>query len=283
MQPLLKVENLRKNYGSFEAVKGIDFTIEEGTCLGLLGSNGAGKSSTIRILIGQMQPTSGQVCVLGINPSLEPKKLHSFTGYVPDNQNLYKTLTVEQNVKIFANLYKKGDKEVEEILKKVQLYDRRKTRVSELSRGLTQRVLIARALVHRPKLLFLDEPTTGLDPSFAEVIYLVLEEAKKQGTTILLTTHLMNDVERLSDKIVFMDKGEKIEEGSLFDLKQKYSEPYVEVKIEKNGQIETRRFHKDKDITRELAILQSEGKILSVHTHESGVSDIFVKLGNNKK
>lgn len=143
MPDLLIVEKLKKNYGSLEAVKALDFSIEEGTCFGLLGSNGAGKSTTIGIIIGQIQPTSGQVCVMGINPSVESKKLHSLIGYVPDRQNLYDSLTVEQNIHIFARLYKKGWRETEHIMEKVQIFDRRKTKVSKLSRGLKQRVLIA--------------------------------------------------------------------------------------------------------------------------------------------
>ena len=283
MSALLKVEKLKKNYGSLEAVKDLDFNIEEGTCFGLLGSNGAGKSTTIGIITGQIQPTSGQVCVMGINPCIEAKELHSWIGYVPDRQNLYDSLTVEQNIHIFASLYKKGWKETEHIMEKVQIIDRRKTKVSKLSRGLKQRVLIARALVHNPKLMFLDEPTRGLDPSFAEIVYIILENVKKQGVTVLLTTHLMNDVERLCDRVLFMDKGQKIEEGSLSYLKQKYSEPdLVDVKVEINGKMETHHFPLD-ELSRGLDELKTKGKIVNVRHRESKIQDIFVKLISHKE
>ena len=283
MSSLLTVEKLKKNYGSLEAVKDLDFNIKEGTCFGLLGSNGAGKSTTIGVVTGQIQPTSGQIRVMGINPSVEPKKLHSLIGYVPDRQNFYDSLSVEQNIHIFASLYKKGWKETEHIMEKVQIFDRRKTKISKLSRGLKQRVLIARALVHNPKIMFLDEPTRGLDPSFAEIIYIILEDIKKQGTTVLLTTHLMNDVERLCDRVLFMDKGQKIEEGTLSYLKQKYSEPgFVDVKVEINGKLETRQFPLDQ-LSRALEELRTKGKIVNVSSRESRIQDIFVKLIGNKK
>ena len=195
MAELLSIKNLNKSYGSFQALKGLDFSILEGQCVGLLGSNGAGKSTTIRIITGQLKPTSGEVSVLGINPSTHPKKIHPSIGYIPDTQTLYEDLTVETNISIFSSLFGKENTSVDEILEKVQLVEKKKEKVKKLSKGLRQRVLIARALVHSPPFIILDEPTTGLDPSSAESIYNVLDSLKKQGATILLTTHLMNDVD----------------------------------------------------------------------------------------
>jgi ABC-2 type transport system ATP-binding protein len=225
METVLSIKNLDKNYGSFQAIKGLNLSIEKGHCVGLLGSNGAGKSTTIRIITGQLRPSSGLVDVFGIDPTRYPKKVHPFIGYIPDTQTLYEDLTVQDNILVFAELFGQSQKEVDGILEKVRLVDKKKTKVKKLSKGLKQRVLIARALLHNPEFIILDEPTTGLDPSSAENIYSILEGLKKEGATLLLSTHLMNDVDRLCDKIVFIDKGVKVEEGSPQELKDKYSLP----------------------------------------------------------
>lgn len=218
----LSIQGLSKKYGDFQALKDLNLTIERGQCLGILGSNGAGKSTTIRMITGQIRPSEGEIRVFGINPSLEPKKVHPFIGYIPDSQSLYENLTVWDNIHIFTKLFGAGEQETMRIIEQMGLVEKKYEKVKNLSKGLGQRVLIARALVHNPKFVILDEPTTGLDPSAAESIYSILEDLKKRGTTILLTTHLMNDVDRLCDQIVFISHGKKIEEGAPEELKAHY-------------------------------------------------------------
>lgn len=278
MAYVLTIENLKKNYGAFQALQGLDFKIGRGQCVGLLGTNGAGKSTTIRIITGQLRPSSGRVDVMGVDPSLEPKKIHPFIGYIPDSQSLYDDLTVESNIAVFARLFGKNDQSVGEIIAQVGLGEKTKVKVKNLSKGLRQRVLIARALVHSPEFIILDEPTTGLDPSSAESIYNILERLKKQGATILLTTHLMNDVDRLCDHIVFINKGQKVEEGSPDQLKQKYSLPTIEVELLQKGELSRHSFKKDKDWIEQLAKLEKLGDVLRLRTHEPKLEDIFIQL-----
>ncbi len=283
MSDVLTIRDLKKNYGRFQALKGLDLNIKKGQCVGLLGSNGAGKSTTIRIVTGQLRPTSGAVQVLGIDPSLHPKKIHPFIGYIPDSQTLYDDLTVFKNIEIFAELFSKKKHEVNQILEKVHLQDKTDAKVKKLSKGLRQRVLIARALVHSPEFIILDEPTTGLDPSSSESIYSILEELKHNGATILLTTHLMNDVDRLCDHIVFINRGCKVEEGSPAELKHKHSLPTIEVELLVGERHRTISIQKEGDWLKEIEKLKTEGEILRIKTHEPKLEDIFIKLVEGEK
>jgi ABC-2 type transport system ATP-binding protein len=278
MNDVLLLRSLTKNYGPFQALKGLDLLIKKGQCVGLLGSNGAGKSTTIRIITGQLRPTSGEVRVLGVDPSLHPKKIHPFIGYIPDSQTLYDDLTVSKNIEVFSQLFGKGRAEVDGILQKVQLTDKRGVRVRKLSKGLRQRVLIARALVHSPEFIILDEPTTGLDPSSSESIYHILEDLKANGATILLTTHLMNDVDRLCDHVVFINHGCKVEEGSPAALKSKHSLPTIEVEWLENGHTQQTSIQKVGDWLQQVGHIQARGEILRLRTHEPKLEDIFIKL-----
>lgn len=269
---------LCKSYGKFQALKDLDMDILKGQCVGLLGSNGAGKSTTIRLITGQMRASKGKIAVLGIDPSRQPKKIHPFIGYIPDNQALYEEFDVFTNIEIFAKLYGKGQQETHQIIEDIQLTEKKKERVKNLSKGLKQRVLIARALVHRPSFILLDEPTTGLDPSSAEAIYAILESLKKEGATMLLTTHLMNDVERLCDKIVFINKGRKVEEGTPEDLKRKYSLPTVDVQLKTTEGIKNCVIEKKENWVQELLKLEQSGEVLSINTHTPKLEEIFIKL-----
>lgn len=233
---MISIRDLNKNYGAFQALKDLSFEIADGQCVGLLGSNGAGKSTTIRIITGQLLATSGRVEVDGLNPATEAKKLHAHIGYIPDAQSIYEDLSVWQNIDIFRQLQDAPIVTTEEIILMVGLKEKLKTKVKHLSKGLRQRVLIARALVHQPKIILLDEPTTGLDPSSAESIYRILESLKKNGSTILLTTHLMNDVDRLCDHIVFINEGQKVEEGSPESLRQKYGKKLEDIFVHLVGE-----------------------------------------------
>lgn len=233
---MISIQNLHKNYGGFQALKGLSFEIGQGECVGLLGSNGAGKSTTIRIITGQLLANSGKVEVNGINPATDAKKLHASIGYIPDAQSLYEDLTVWHNIDIFRQLQGADQATSDEIIQLVGLKDKLTTKVKKLSKGLRQRVLIARALVHRPKIILLDEPTSGLDPSSAESIYKILDSLKKGGSTILLTTHLMNDVDRLCDRIVFINEGHKVEEGSPAELKIKYNNKLEDIFVQLVGE-----------------------------------------------
>jgi len=270
---VIDVNCISKSYGSFKALHQLSFSVEAGECLGLLGSNGAGKSTTIKTITGQIKPDSGHVEVYGHNSEKDPKKVHSVIGYIPDDQTVYEELTVKQNIDIFRQIHELPKERTAEIIKRLDLSGKSEEKVRNLSKGLKQRVLIARALVHNPKVILLDEPTTGLDPSSAESIYEILEDLKKSGSTILLTTHLMNDVERLCDRIIFINKGEKIEEGSPFELKSKHKNTSVRVQTIDGVEHD---FNLDCNLASKISEIKEE--IFSIKTHEPKLEEIFIKL-----
>jgi ABC-2 type transport system ATP-binding protein len=270
---VIDVKYISKSYGSFKALNQLSFSVKAGECLGLLGSNGAGKSTTIKTITGQIKPDSGRVEVYGHNSEREPKKVHSVIGYIPDDQTVYEELSVRQNIDVFRQIHELPKDRTVEIINTLNLNEKIDEKVKNLSKGLKQRVLIARALVHNPKVILLDEPTTGLDPSSAESIYEILENLKKSGSTILLTTHLMNDVERLCDRIIFINKGEKIEEGSPFELKSKYKNTSVKVQTVDGVEHD---FNLGSDLASRIAEIKEE--IFSIKTHEPKLEEIFIKL-----
>lgn len=282
MVKALEIHDLSKKYGDAFALDGLSFEGKQGECLGLLGSNGAGKSTTMRIITGQLKPTSGSVGVFGFSPDTQIKKVHALVGYIPDAQSLYDELSVFDNIDLFARLYRCPSSATHQVIERLQLGEKSKAKTKTLSKGLRQRVLIARALVHRPKLLLLDEPTSGLDPSSAEDIYRVLLELKKEGSTILLTTHLMNDVDRLCDRVLFLDKGQLIEQGTPSQLKRKYSKNKLEIYYLASEQERVLITTMDDSGLHELYELQQKHKVLRVQTPEAKLEEIFVHLLNRR-
>ena len=283
MSIAISIDNLSKKYAELTALKNLSFQIKEGECAGLLGPNGAGKSTTLKILTGQLQPSSGSVRVLDIDPVHSPKKVHDFIGYVPDIQSVYDDITVEQNIELFRRIYKEPKERTRQIIQRVNLLDKSNAKAKTLSRGLRQRLLLARTLVHIPKILFLDEPTTGLDPSSTDFICQILEELKKEGVTILLCTHLMSLAERLCDHIILLNNGEKKEDGTLVELKKRYGDSQVKVKFLKEGKEKTTILPFNDALFEELARLHKESKILSIHTGEAGLEDIFIRLARGNE
>ena len=264
---------------SVQALKDFSFEVKEGSCQGLLGPNGAGKSTTIQILTGRLLPSSGEARVLGVNPSTDPKAVHAFIGSVPDAPSFYEDISVEQNIELFRRLYRGEKEETRRALEKTELTEKASAKVKTLSKGLKQRLLIACALVHTPKVLFLDEPTVALDPAAAAFVRRIFEELKEKKTTIVLSTHLMSFAEKLCDQIIFINKGEKAAEGTLSELKKKYGEPQAEVIFRKDGRQNTALIPFGKDFSKKTAAIESGGgEILSVNTKEPDLEDIFIRL-----
>jgi lipooligosaccharide transport system ATP-binding protein len=198
-------------------VNGLDLDVPEGTCVGLLGPNGAGKSTTMKTLTAQAIPDKGEIQVLGYTLPRESKQARAECGVVPQLDNLDTTLTVEQNLLVFAYLYRLGRAErqpaVERALEIANLVDRRDTRVDKLSGGMRRRLLIARALVHRPRLVLLDEPTVGLDPQVRQELWALIDGLRSEGVSILMSTHYIEEAERLADTVTIMSKGSAIATG----------------------------------------------------------------------
>ena len=217
-QPLILAKGLRKQFGDFTAVDGIDFAVQPGEAFGFLGPNGAGKSSTMR-MIGCTSPISGGTLRLfGLDPATDGREIRRRLGVVPQLDSLDAELTVEENLVIYGRYFDLSRAEARrraaELLEFVQLGDRAKSRVEPLSGGMKRRLTIARSLINQPDLLLLDEPTTGLDPQARHILWDRLYRLKQQGVTLVLTTHYMDEAEQLCDRLVVMDGGRIVAEGS---------------------------------------------------------------------
>ncbi|MCW2502217.1 MAG: Sulfate-transporting ATPase [Actinomycetia bacterium] len=221
-EPALRIAGAVKRYGEITAVDGLNLTVRAGTCLGLLGPNGAGKSTTMRMLTAQSIADEGEIEVLGYRIPAEAKHARALMGVVPQTENFDVELTAEQNLQVFARLYRIPAREraaaVARALALAQLTDRAGTRVENLSGGMKRRLLIARGLVHRPRLVLLDEPTVGLDPQVRQELWSLISGLRGEGTTVLMSTHYIEEAERLADEVAVMDKGRVIAEGRPAEL-----------------------------------------------------------------
>ncbi|HWN20554.1 MAG TPA: ABC transporter ATP-binding protein [Gaiellaceae bacterium] len=214
----IRMRGAVKRYGEITAVDGLDLDVPEGTCVGLLGPNGAGKSTTMRLLTAQAIADEGELEVLGFKLPEESKQARAQLGVAPQLDNLDVTLTVEQNLLVFSHLYRiaRADRReaIERSLVLAKLTDRRDTRVDKLSGGMRRRLLIARALVHGPRLVLLDEPTVGLDPQVRQELWALIDALRTEGRTILMSTHYIEEAQRLCDTVMIMSHGKAIAAGS---------------------------------------------------------------------
>jgi lipooligosaccharide transport system ATP-binding protein len=218
----IRLRGVVKRYGAITAVAGLDLNVPVGTCVGLLGPNGAGKSTTMRLLTAQSIADEGELEVLGFRLPSESKAARAQCGVVPQLDNLDVTLTVEQNLLVFTHLYRIGRAErrgaIERALKMANLVDRRDAKVNKLSGGMRRRLLIARALVHRPRLVLLDEPTVGLDPQVRQELWALIDALRSEGTTILMSTHYIEEAQRLADTVLIMSHGSAVAAGPPAEL-----------------------------------------------------------------
>jgi ABC-2 type transport system ATP-binding protein len=230
---ILQVENLVKRYGDVEAVRGVSFQVEEGEVFGLLGPNGAGKTSTIEILEGLRTLDGGRVSVCGLDPQRNPQELKHEIGAALQSTSLPDKLRVMEALRLFASFYKRR-RDPEELLKRFGLQEKRNSFYNQLSGGQKQRLALAMALVNDPRVLFFDEPTAGLDPQVRREIYDVIEELKREKKTIVLTTHYIEEAEKLCDRVAIVDHGKVIAQGSPRELKQRSGDTArVEVRLAK--------------------------------------------------
>jgi ABC-2 type transport system ATP-binding protein len=209
MNTIITVKDLVKNYGNFHAVKGISFDVYEGEIFGLLGPNGAGKSTTLEIIETLRQKTSGQITVCGMSLDKEPENIKKIIGVQLQSSGYYPGLNLVQLIQLFAGLYNEDIKPLE-LLELVNLTDKAKAKFKDLSGGQKQRFSIATTLINKPKIVFLDEPTTGLDPQARRNLWDLIKNIRAQGTTVIITTHYMDEAEQLCDRIAIMDEGKII-------------------------------------------------------------------------
>ncbi len=220
----IEVNQLHRYYNGVKAVQGISFDVNYGEIFGFLGPNGAGKSTTIKVLTGQLRPTSGSAQVVGCDVVEERQEFKPQIGVVFEYQNLYERLSAWDNLRFSSRLYGVGKARIDEVLAQVGLQDRAKERIKKYSNGMKQRLLIARALLHQPRVLFLDEPTRGLDPGVAREIRSIIAELAEGGVTVFLTTHYMEEADRLSNRVAIIDQGEILAIDTPENLKKIHGE-----------------------------------------------------------
>jgi len=228
-------EGLAKSYGSVKAVDGVSLRIRRGECYGILGPNGAGKTTTIKMICGYAIPDAGSLRVFGIDAVADSRRVRERMGIVPQESTLDSELTVYENLWVYAGYFGLSRKEsrprIEELLEFFQLREKWDAQIKALSGGMKRRLLIARALIHRPRLLVLDEPTTGLDPQARHLVWNRLRELRRQGLSILLTTHYMEEAAQLCDRIGVMDEGRYLVEGAPIDLvRERVGEEVIELR-----------------------------------------------------
>lgn len=273
----IEVRGVQKTFGTFTALQNVSFTIQKGEIFGFLGPSGSGKTTMIKILTAQLEQTTGEASVLGL-PAINMKQSENKArfGILTDNSGLYKRLTVEENLLLFSNMYDLPKSAVDEALAFVNLTDARKKKVTELSKGMMQRVTLARAIMHKPDLLFLDEPTSALDPVNTAHIYKGLRKLNDMGTTIFLTTHDMAEAETLCDRVAFLHKGKIQAIGAPSQLKQDYSDESMTV------QLTTGEEHvlpvNDSESATVLTRWMGSGSIVRINTNEPTLGDIFMQL-----
>jgi lipooligosaccharide transport system ATP-binding protein len=284
----LRLRGVVKRFGALTAVDHLDLEVPEGTCVGLLGPNGAGKSTTMRMLTAQAIPDEGEIEVLGLQVPGQSKAARAQCGVVPQLDNLDVTLTVEQNLLVFAHLYRiaRGERKaaVERALEIANLGDRRDTKVDKLSGGMRRRLLIARGLVHQPRLVLLDEPTVGLDPQVRQELWALVDLLRSEGTSILMSTHYIEEAERLCDSVTIMSHGRAVAAGSPRELVAEhagaqavevYGPPAKLAEIEREARaagLKTRRTGTS------VSILGANGSAPEGERRPTNLEDVFVLL-----
>jgi ABC-2 type transport system ATP-binding protein len=274
------VDNIKYNYGEIQAVKGITFNVTEGEIFGFLGPNGAGKSTTIKMLTGQIKPKNGGISALGMDITKKTGKVQEKIGICFERTNLYENMSAIENLKLFANLFNMKTFDADELLTRVGLKGREKDRVSTYSKGMKQRLMVARALVNKPKILFLDEPTEGLDPTSANNIRHVILEERERGATVFLTTHDMHEADKLSHRVAFINDGEIVALDTPHNLKQQYGKRVIQAKIKTgSGELENREIIMDNENTAaDLQMLFNQEKVVTIHSEEASLEDIFIMI-----
>ena len=273
---MIRLSGLVVSYGTYRAVDGLDLDLYRGELFGLLGPNGAGKSTTVRVLIGQRRADGGTATVGGFDVARQWHRVKPLFGYVPDRDNHFDEFSGRRNLKIFCDLYGAPRERVQECLEIVELQEAADVPVKGYSMGMKKKLLLARALLHDPPIMYLDEPTANLDIHSVAVVHRILRERVKAGKTVLLTTHNMNEVEQICDRVGILARGKLIALDSPLTLRQRHTERKVDVILTDGERLV---FNLDRDEERaRLAELTRAGKIGSVHTREFDFHSTFLKL-----
>ena len=276
----IAAEELSYWYGELVAVDHISFNVAEGEILGFLGPNGAGKTTTVNMLTGQLKPKAGKATLLGMDVAKDVEKVQGEIGVCFETTNLYEQMSAIENLRLFARLFGIHPFDGYALLKRVDLPGREKDRVETYSKGMKQRLMVARSLVNRPRVLFLDEPTTGLDPTSSEAIRNIILEERQRGATIFLTTHDMLEADKLSDRVAFMNQGKIVALDTPHNLKQQYGKRALKAEVAgPDGRLESREVILDRpETTNNIQDLFSKERVVTVHSEEASLEDIFIKI-----
>ena len=275
-EPMISLQALTICYGQFRAVDNLNLEIPRGSLFGLLGPNGAGKTTTIRVLIGQRKPTSGVAQVAGHDVIQDWAKIKPLFGYVPDRENHFEEFTGRCNLEIFAGLYQAPAERIDECLKLVELDAAADLAVRGYSLGMRRKLLVARALLHQPPLLYLDEPTANLDIHSAGIVRNILRELVKQGVTVLMTTHNMQEVEEICDRVAILCKGKLVALDSPMNLRRQHTERKIDVVLADGDRLVFDLERSDQRAA--LAGHVTNGGVASIKTREFDFRQVFLKL-----
>ncbi|HEY5839837.1 MAG TPA: ABC transporter ATP-binding protein [Pyrinomonadaceae bacterium] len=276
----IDVNGLTRTFNDLRAVDNISFAVEAGEVFGFLGHNGAGKTTTIRMLTGQLRPTAGRAQVAGCDTATEQQRLKPLIGVVSEHQNLYERMSGRENVAFAAQLYGVENRRVDEVLNQVGMTDRAGDKVQNYSNGMKQRVLIARALLHQPQIIFLDEPTRGLDPVVARDIRRLILDLAVQGVTVFLTTHYMEEADQLCRRVAFISEGRIVALDTPDNLKLAHGERTVAATLA-DGERVTISLD-DQDAGKQLERLVSSGQIRTLHSAEATLEEVFIEMTGRK-
>ena len=276
--PAIAVDGIRFSYGDSPAVDNVSFSVAAGEILGFLGPNGAGKSTTIKMLTGQLSPESGSIEMLGMTMPDQREQIQERLGVCFEEKNLYLSMTGRENLGFFAKLFEVQDFKPEPMMERVGLSARLDDRVSEYSKGMRQRLMMARALVNQPDILLLDEPTDGLDPVSAIAIRELIQQEADRGAAVLLTTHDMHEADTLSNRVAFINQGSILTIDSPENLKLAHGKRSVRIRTRRGGGVDEQVIPLDaagsSDLIRDAV---SDEDLMTIHTEEATLEDIFVE------
>lgn len=283
MENVIEAHSIAYSYDKKVAVDHISFEIGRGEVLGFLGPNGAGKTTTLKMLIGLLAPQEGAITILGMDTAKDLKNIQAQIGVCFEEKNLYEEMSAVENLKFFASLFGIARLDPTALLKRVDLPLERKDRVMNYSKGMKQRLMIARTLVNKPKVLFLDEPTDGLDPVSAEAIRKVILEEKAKGVTVFLTTHDMIEADKLSDRVAFINDGKIVALDTPENLKHEYGKRILKVRYQDKGVVREEELAlEDTSIGKRIDEISTAHNVLDMHTEEATLEDIFIRFTGRK-
>jgi ABC-2 type transport system ATP-binding protein len=276
---MIKIQDLSIEYGKFKAVDGLSFSVNQGELFGFLGPNGAGKTTTIKCLTGSIKPTHGIVEIAGFSIPKHFQKVKPLIAYVPDTENHYDDFSGRENLCLYADLYGVPYDSVDHWLSRLQLTEASNVKVRNYSKGMKKKLLIARALIHHPKVIFFDEPTANLDIHSVKLVRGLLREIANAGTSVFLTTHDMEEVEQICDRVAIIAKGKLLDIDTPTAFITRHAERYCDVQYDHDGQLIRKTLHLDtpEDKQRLSEIVLHE-KCVRVHSREFKFEDVFRNL-----